>query len=102
VFVKQPRGGEEATAASIYLASSRASKEDEARQITTGRGKDWTDSDHECVSLAEVGMRGNQASKKRKLSIEWASASILFLWVHEELGIFASRLRRVSVLVQVW
>jgi hypothetical protein len=80
----------------IYLASSRASKEDEARRIQQRDGvRTGLIAIMSCVEPCRRWcMRGNQASKKLELSIEWGKCiHLYFYWIHEELGFLHLRLQ---------
>jgi hypothetical protein len=80
----------------IYLASSRASKEEEARQIQKrDRIKTGLIAIMSCVEpCRRWSMRGNQATKKLELSIEWGKCiHLYFYWIHEELGFLHLRLQ---------
>jgi len=89
----------------IYLASSRASKEDEARQIQQRDGvKKGLIAVMSCVEPCRRWcMRGNRATKKLELSLEWGKCTHLyFYWIHEELGFLHLRLQTwFPFLVQV-
>jgi hypothetical protein len=80
----------------IYLASSRASKEDKARQIQQrDQVKTGLIAIMSCVEpCRRWSMRGNQATKKLELSIEWGKCiHLYFYWIHEELGFLHLRLQ---------
>ena len=80
----------------IYLASSRASKEDKARQIQRrDKVKTGLIAIMSCVEpCRRWSMRGNQATKKLELSIEWGKCiHLYFYWIHEELGFLHLRLQ---------
>jgi hypothetical protein len=64
----------------IYLASSRVSKEDEARQIQRRDGvKRGLIAILSCVEpCRRWSMRGNRASKKLELSLEWGKCTHLY------------------------
>ncbi len=89
----------------IYLASSRVSKEDEARQIQQRDGvKKGLIAILSCVEpCRRWSMRGNRATKKLELSLEWGKCTHLyFYWIHEELGFLHLRLQTwFPFLVQV-
>lgn len=89
----------------IYLASSRASKEDEARQIQRrDKVKRGLIAVMSCVEpCRRWSMRGNRASKKLELGLEWGKCTHLyFYWIHEELGFLHLRLQTwFPFLVQV-
>src|SRR3989441_253966 len=80
----------------IYLASSRASKEDEARQIQQRDGvKKGLIAIMSCVEpWRRWCMHGNRATKRLELSLEWGKCTHLyFYWIHEELGFLHLRLQ---------
>ena len=80
----------------IYLASSRTSKEDEARQIQQRDGiKTGLIAIMSCVEPCRRWcMRGNRATKKLELSIDWGKCiHLYFYWIHEELGFLHLRLQ---------
>lgn len=89
----------------IYLPSSRASKEDEARQIQRrDKVKRGLITIMSCVEpCRRWSMRGNRESKKLELSLEWGKCTHLyFYWIHEELGFLHLRLQTwFPFLVQV-
>jgi hypothetical protein len=89
----------------IYLASSRASKEEEARQIQRrDKVKRGLIAVMSCVEpCRRWSMRGNRASKRLELSLEWGKCTHLyFYWIHEELGFLHLRLQTwFPFLVQV-
>ena len=89
----------------IYLASSRASKEDEARQIQQRDGvKKGLIAIMSCVEpWRRWCMHGNRATKRLELSLEWGKCTHLyFYWIHEELGFLHLRLQTwFPFLVQV-
>ncbi len=80
----------------MYLASSQASKEEEARRI---QGRDGIKSGliavMSCVEPCRTWrMRGNHESKKLELRLEWGKCKHLyFYWIHEELGFLHMRLQ---------
>jgi hypothetical protein len=81
----------------IYLASSGASKEDKARQIQQrDQVKTGLIAIMSCVEpCRRWSMRGNQATKKLELSIEWGKCiHLYFYWIHEELGFCTFDCRR--------
>jgi hypothetical protein len=89
----------------IYLASIRVSKEDEARQIQQRDGvKKGLIAILSCVEpCRRWSMRGNRATKKLELGLEWGKCTHLyFYWIHEELGFLHLRLQTwFPFLVQV-
>ena len=89
----------------IYLASSRVSKEDEARQIQRRDGvKRGLIAILSCVEpCRRWSMRGNRATKKLELSLEWGKCTHLYFYsIHEELGFLHLRLQTwFPFLVQV-
>lgn len=89
----------------IYLASSRVSKEDQARPIQQRDGvKKGLIAIVSCVEpCRRWSMRGNRASKKLELGLEWGKCTHLyFYWIHEELGFLHLRLQTwFPFLVQV-
>lgn len=79
----------------MYLGSSRASKEDEARQIQQRDGiETGLIAVLSCVEPCRTWrMRGNHESKKLELGLEWGKCKHLyFYWMHEELGFLHLRL----------
>ena len=80
----------------IYLTSSRASKEDEARQIQQRHQvKRGLIAIMSCVEPCRCwSMRGNQATKKLELNIGWGKCiHLYFYWIHKELGFLHLRLQ---------
>lgn len=80
----------------IYLESSRADKEDEARKIQQRDGiKRGLIAVLSCVEPCRTWrMRGNYESKKLELRLEWGKCKHLyFYWEHEELGFLHMRLQ---------
>lgn len=80
----------------IYLPSSRTSKEDAARQI---QERDKVESGLiavlSCVEPCRRWIaRGNRASQKLELRLEWGKCTHLyFYWLHEQLGFLHLRLQ---------
>ena len=80
----------------IYLASSQASKEDEARRIQQRDGiKSGLIVVMSCVEPCRTWrMRGNHETKRLELRLEWGKCKHLyFYWEHEELGFLHMRLQ---------
>ena len=80
----------------IYLPSSQASKEDEARRIQERDGiKSGLIAVMSCVEPCRTWrMRGNHESKRLELRLEWGKCKHLyFYWIHEELGFLHMRLQ---------
>jgi len=80
----------------IYLASSQASKEDEARRIQERDGiKSGLIAVMSCVEPCRTWrMRGNHESKRLELRLEWGKCKHLyFYWEHEDLGFLHMRLQ---------
>jgi hypothetical protein len=80
----------------IYLASSQASKEDEARRIGQRDGiKSGLIVVMSCVEPCRTWrMRGNHETKRLELRLEWGKCKHLyFYWEHEELGFMHLRLQ---------
>jgi len=80
----------------IYLASSQASKEDEARRIGQRDGiKQGLIAVMSCVEPCRTWrMRGNHETKRLELRLEWGKCKHLyFYWEHEELGFMHLRLQ---------
>jgi hypothetical protein len=80
----------------IYLASSQASKEDEARRIKERDGiKRGLIAVMGCVEPCRTWrMRGNYETKKLELRLEWGKCKHLyFYWEHEEMGFLHMRLQ---------
>ena len=80
----------------IYLASSQASKEDEARRIQERDGiKQGLIAVMSCVEPCRTWrMRGNHETKRLELRLEWGKCKHLyFYWEHEELGFLHMRLQ---------
>ena len=80
----------------IYLASSQASKEDEARQIQQRDGiKRGLIAVMSCVEPCRTWrMRGEHATKRLELRLEWGKCKHLyFYWEHEDLGFMHLRLQ---------
>jgi hypothetical protein len=80
----------------IYLPSSRTSKEDAARQI---QERDKVDSGliavFSCVEPCRRWIaRGNRATQKLELRLEWGKCiHLYFYWLHEQLGFVHLRLQ---------
>lgn len=80
----------------IYLPSSRTSKEDAARQI---QERDKVESGliavFSCVEPCRGWIaRGNRASQKLELRLEWGKCiHLYFYWLHEQLGFLHLRLQ---------
>ena len=89
----------------VYLASSQASKEEEARRIQERDGiKSGLIAVMSCVEPCRTWrMRGNRESKRLELRLEWGKCKHLyFYWMHEELGFLHLRLQTWSpYLIQV-
>ena len=79
----------------IYLASSRASKEDEARQIQKrDRIKRGLIAIMSCVEPCRRWRCGGSSTKKLELRLEWGKCiHLYFYWIHEELGFLHLRLQ---------
>jgi len=80
----------------IYLPSSQASKEDEARHIQERDGiKSGLIAVMGCVEPCRTWrMRGNHETKMLEFRLEWGKCKHLyFYWVHEELGFLHMRLQ---------
>jgi hypothetical protein len=80
----------------IYLASSQASKEEEARRIQERDGiKSGLIAVMSCVEPCRTWrMRGNHETKRLELRLEWGKCKHLyFYWIHEELGFLHMRLQ---------
>ncbi|MDP2605246.1 MAG: hypothetical protein Q8S00_22110 [Deltaproteobacteria bacterium] len=80
----------------IYLASSQASKEDEARRIQQRDGiKSGLIAVISCVEPCRMWrMRGNHETQRLELRLEWGKCKHLyFYWLHEELGFLHMRLQ---------
>jgi hypothetical protein len=80
----------------IYLASSQASKEDEARRIQERDGiKSGLIAVMSCVEPCRTWrMRGNHETKMLEFRLEWGKCKHLyFYWIHEELGFLHMRLQ---------
>lgn len=80
----------------IYLESSRADKEDEARKIQQRDGiKRGLIAVLSCVEPCRTWrMRGNYESKKLELRLEWGKCKhVYFYWEHEDLGFLHMRLQ---------
>ena len=80
----------------IYLASSQASKEDEARRIQERDGiKKGLIAVMSCVEPCRTWrMRGNHETKRLEFRLEWGKCKHLyFYWEHEDLGFLHMRLQ---------
>jgi hypothetical protein len=80
----------------MYLASSQASKEDEARRIQQRDGiKSGLIAVMSCVEPCRTWrMRGNHETQRLELRLEWGKCKHLyFYWLHEELGFLHMRLQ---------
>jgi hypothetical protein len=80
----------------IYLNSSRIRKEDEARQIEQRDGiTSGLIAILSCVEPCHTWfMRGNRATKKLELKLEWGKCvHLYFYWMHQELGFLHLRLK---------
>jgi hypothetical protein len=80
----------------IYLNSSRIRQEDEARQIQQRDGiTSGLIAILSCVEPCHTWfMRGNRATKKLELKLEWGKCvHLYFYWMHEELGFLHLRLQ---------
>lgn len=88
----------------IYLASSQASKEDEAGRIEERDGiKQGLIAVMSCVEPCRTWRkRGNHETKRLELRLEWGKCKHLyFYWEHEELGFLHMRLQtRFPFLIQ--
>ena len=80
----------------IYLASSQASKEDEARRSQERDGiKQGLIAVMSCVEPCRTWrMRGNPETKRLELRLEWGKCKHLyFYWEHQDLGFLHMRLQ---------
>ena len=80
----------------IYLNSSRMRKEDAARQIQQRDGiRTGLIAIFSCVEPCHTWfLRGNHATKKLELKLEWGKClHLYFYWVHEQLGFLHVRLQ---------
>lgn len=80
----------------MYLASSQASKEEEARRIQERDGiKQGLIAVMSCVEPCRTWrMRGNYETKRLELGLEWGKCKHLYYyWEHEELGFMHMRLQ---------
>jgi len=92
---KQPRRWRRATAPRD-LSGVEPGKQGRTRpaRFNNGRGKDWTIAIMSCVEPCRRWcMRGNKASKKLELSIEWGKCIHLVYWIMKS-WIFASSLQK--------
>ena len=88
--------GEQHSRPMMYLPSSRTDKEKLARQIQERDGvKAGLITIFSCVEPCHTWfLRGNRATKKLELKLEWGKCvHLYFYWVHEQLGFLHLRLQ---------